>query len=202
MRLRRLPKSSSGLTLLELVIALAVLMMVAALGIPALLQFVHRGKIEGFTRNSAMMLREARLEAVKGGFPCIVWADSGEGSLVAFADLNRDGIFNPDGSEVDFRSTDYPLRRLPLPEGVSFDAPDSQPSVEGFTTIAGLPARYAVFSEDGSINDAGAFRVGDERGNFLEIRVAPAATAKITIRKWDEDGWYLHGENERTWTWL
>lgn len=202
MRPHRRPGHGSGLTLIEILVTLTLFMLAATMGAPALQQMIYRGKIEGFTRNSALVMREARLESVKGGFPCVVAADTEAGALVAFADLNRDGIFNPDPSSVDFRSTDYAIRDLPLPVGVAFSAPEAQAAVEGFTVIADLPSRYAVFREDGSISDVGAFRIGDERGNYLEIRVAPAATAKVSIRKWDGDAWYLHGENGKTWTWL
>ena len=58
-------------------------------------------------------------------------------------------------------------------------------SVDGLTPSGTL--RVAVFQPDGSIEDPGAFRLADGKtpeANVFEIRIEPAATARIEIRKW------------------
>jgi hypothetical protein len=96
---------------------------------------------------------------------------------------------------------------MDMPGGVELKAPGSQPVVDGFSTA--LNAAWIRFNVDGSVDRAGALRVGDLPGNLLEIRVAPAATARIVVRKWNEslaangDGthWYAKGEGSQAWSW-
>jgi len=83
---------------------------------------------------------------------------------------------------------------IELPATVSFGAPAlSIPSV--------LTGDCFVFRPDGSVEETGAFRIQDVRGNFLEIWVSPQATARVQVRKWDEnDGkWYTRGD--KVWEW-
>ena len=51
--------------------------------------------------------------------------------------------------------------------------------------------------------DDGAFRIADQRGNFLEARIAAATTARVELRKWDGSEWREQGEEEEggAWTW-
>ena len=202
MQADRASNHRQGFTLIEILVTLALFVLVALLGFPALQRSIHRGKIEGFGRNSVLVMREARHEAVRRGRPCVVVADSDAGALFAYADVNRDGIFNPAPEETDLRSTDYPIRRLALPVGLHFAAPDSQAATEGFSRIADHPGRSAVFHGNGSAYEAGAYRFADERGNFLEVRVSPAATARVSIRKWDGEAWLVQDQDGRTWVWL
>jgi competence protein ComGC len=190
-----------GLTLVEILITLVIFVLIAGLGFPALQQLIQRSKTEGFARTCSVVMHQARFEAIKRGVPCVVRFDPDTNELVSYADVNRDGLFNPDTAVVDFRSTDYIMRRVALPVGVDFGAPDGLDIVEGFTLIADLAPNVTVFRENGSVDDAGALRVLDSRGNFLEIRVAPAATARVTLQKWDGSTWALQGEGGHTWEW-
>ena len=201
MRRNRKGPHGTGFTLVEVLVALTLIGIAAGMAYPSLQQMIHRGKIEGFARNAVLVMRETRLEAVKRGVPCVVQADLVAGDLISYADVNGDGIFNPDPAEPDFRSTDYQITRLPLPVGVSFEAPAAQLAIQGFSVVAALPERVAIFQENGSIDELGAYRIGDERGNFLEVQVAPAATAKVGIRKWDGTDWLYQGEEGGVWEW-
>ena len=61
----------------------------------------------------------------------------------------------------------------------------------------------AIFESDGSIRNIGAFRFGDTRGNYLQIEIAPTATARVTLKKWDEttDKWKEQEEEGEKWIW-
>ena len=75
-------------------------------------------------------------------------------------------------------------------------------SVDGFVNPAPIPAHIAYFSIDGTVADDGAFRIADERGNFLEARIAAATTARVELRKWEGSEWKEQGEGEEgAWTW-
>jgi Tfp pilus assembly protein FimT len=169
---------------------------------PALQQFIHRSKILGSTQATGTLLREARFEAIKRGVPCVVHVDGVTKEVVAFADVDGDLTFNPDPAETTFRATDYELRRYNLPSGVDFVAPGAQPPVSGLTALPAQPLNGAVFQADGSIRDLGGIRVGDQRGNYLEARVEPAASARVSLRKWDGTNWLTQGEGGKTWEWL
>ncbi len=60
-----------------------------------------------------------------------------------------------------------------------------------------------VFSSTGSVRTTGWVRVGDSSDNYLEIRIEPAATGKVKLRKWDRDSdeWRYQGEGGEAWEW-
>ncbi len=131
--------------------------------------------------------------------------DYGEGSLLAFVDENEDLLFDPGENEL----FSLPLTvHLMGPNQVRGTPEDPSESVLGLTPIGGESAlRVAVFLPDGSIRDAGAFRLADGKQpqpNVLEVRVEPAATARVEIRKYlfagtNGAGFYSSGGG--TWQW-
>ena len=75
-------------------------------------------------------------------------------------------------------------------------------SVDGFINPAPIPAHIAYFGIDGTVGDNGAFRIADERGNYLEARIAAATTARVELRKWEGSEWREQGEGEQgAWSW-
>jgi type IV fimbrial biogenesis protein FimT len=186
-----------GLTLLELLVALAIIMLVAAIGYPALHKMVIRSNLEGAAQQAMAALRQGRLEAIKRSAPAVAVLDAANRRLTVFIDLNDAGgtpapdlLFNPRVG-VDPSNTDYVVAEVPLPPQVQLGGPPADNEiVEGFTDRGDGPR--AVFEGDGSVTDVGAFRVRDERDNFLEIKVSPAATARIQLRKWHvaDNAWY------------
>ncbi len=200
--MRQRDRSTAGYTLLEMLIVIAIIGLISSLVFPALQQFIHRNKILGIARSTGMLMREARYEAIKRGVPCIVRADGVSGEVVAYADVDGDLTYNPDPLATAFRSTDYEIRRYALPGGLAFDGPLAQPPVFGFTDLPGLPWNGAVFETDGSIRVLGGIRFADPRGNYLEVRVEPAATARVWVSKWDGANWLAQAEGGKTWEWL
>lgn len=203
--------SDGGFTLIELLVVLAILGLVSVLGIPALLNSLHRAKVEGAAEQVIAFARRARLEAIKRNRQTMLRADATSNELTAFVDVNQNRVQDAD-EEL--------LGRFTLPALVSFrGAPegtsDDKAPVEGF---GGNPG--PVFEPNGSVLTEGAIRVGDERGNVLEVRVVSAASGRMEIRKWlgadmvvssdplagsapaDTDpGWYARGEERRGWVW-
>lgn len=189
-------EGARGFTLIEVLVVVGVLTVVLALGIPAIQNLIVRSKTEGFARDASAIMQRTRLEAIKMNREGAVFLDAANRRLVAFIDADRDGVFNPGG--VPPRTTDYVLARLDLPSNVEFEDQDGntgKASVLGNTTVevdgADLPA--PIFQPDGSIDepvaDAFAYRVADLRGNVLEVRIAPAATGKVRVRKWQDGEW-------------
>jgi prepilin-type N-terminal cleavage/methylation domain-containing protein len=205
MRLRLGTRHGGGFTLLEVLVVMAILMTAILVAFPALQNLIVRSKLEGRARELAAMVQRGRLEAVKRSVPVVVKVDPGSSEVFAFADVNGslledppDGIFNPVADEP-HGATDYSLGRWVLPVGVTLAAPGAEPAIDGLTLVGS--DRVVRLLPDGSVADVGAYRFGDPRGNFLEVRVAPRATARVSVGKWDGMSWPSRGEGGHPWRW-
>lgn len=222
----RTGRRSAGFTLIESVVMLFLLLMLIALILPNLLYMIRRSRFQAATTETSMLLSRARMEAVKRGVPVVIGIDLAQQQLVAFADVNlEDGSR---GSDLLFTAvdganpgaTDYRLGAIPLPEGVRFwgpddDEPGGPDAVNQLTEVPDEDVpNVAVMQIDGSIRDLGAFRLGfrndeDDPGNFFEVRVAPQATARVQIRKYDPDRalgpdgthYYTRDQDGEPWEW-
>lgn len=207
---------SNGFTLAEALVVMAFVSIVTVIGAATLPQLLQRVRLEKAAREAATLMRQTRFEAIKQGVQTVVQISPNTREVIAFADVHggldqtlpADGVFDSIGGAT-YRTTDYLIFRMRLPNGVYFldemDQTDID-SVEGFDNSGTLPVQpndQAIFQTDGSVLDAGAFRFGDRRGNYLEARVDPPATARLEIRKWDDvDGeWYAFGEGGKPWEW-
>ena len=207
---------SKGFTLAEALVVMAFISIVTVIGAATLPQLLQRVRLEKAAREAATLMRQTRFEAIKQGVQTVVQISPNTREVIAFADVHGgldqtlpgDGVFGSIGGAT-HRTTDYLIFRMRLPNGVYFldelDQTDIN-SVDGFNHSGTFPLQpddQAIFQTDGSVLDAGAFRFGDRRGNYLEARVDPRATARLEIRKWDDvDGaWYAFGEGGKPWEW-
>jgi len=188
----------AGFTLIELLIILIVIGIIAAIGYPSLQKMIIRSNLEGVTRGTAVLMQSCRIEAMKQNRPCRVLADTAKRDVVAWVDMNTDGV----------QDADEPLiGQVRLHATVSFVAPGAELIFESFDT-AGTTG-WATFLGDGTVEKVGAIRFGDTRDNFLEVRVQPQATGRIQTRKYNDtipvndDGtnWYGPGEGGVAWEW-
>ncbi len=222
------PRSrSDGFTLVEVLVVLALLATVLTLGIPALHNLILRSRTEGFARDLSMTLQRARLESIKKNRPAAVAVDPATNDVVAFLDADADGKYDPDSGNPP-ATLDYEIVRLPLPSWVTWQDPGGKvgdESIYGLTKveIGGGDHKAAIFRPDGSITDPGndpdafensvlnafAFRIADARQNYLEVQIAPPATAKIQILKYQDTGsgseWLSTGDltnpDTKRWEW-
>ncbi|HUO86285.1 MAG TPA: GspH/FimT family pseudopilin [Thermoanaerobaculia bacterium] len=201
-----MPRSTrDGFTLVELLIVLAIAVLILALGVPSLLNLLARQRLEGPARDISTLAHRARQEAVSRGAPAVLLADGD--AVVAFLDIHGetatdppDGVFNPIAGSP-YRSTDFEVGRRVLPNQVTLGGPSGSDGVVDFTDFDGTPK--AIFEPDGSIRDTGGFRLADSRGNFLEIRIAPRATGRVAMLKFDDatSTWRANGEGGHSWDW-
>lgn len=193
---------------MEALVVLAILAIAMALGAPALQRLIVRSSLEATGREMAVLFQRARLEAIKRRVPTVVEVDASARTVRAFADVDGvaatdppDTLYNPVAGELRF-DTDYVVGVVRAGSSVAFAAPPGEPVVEGLTPAGGR--RVAVFLPTGGVDRAGGFRLGDPGGwNHLEVRVEPAGTGRIGLRKWDRDAgeWYAHREGGRPWIW-
>lgn len=222
--MRDTAKRREGFTIVELLIVFVIITLLAAIGAPAIQSRIHQAQMEAVARETALLMQNARLEAVRQRVPTVVFLNVAAGRVEAFADVNDAGgnpgsdlLFNPVGGATP-RSTDYSFGGTPLlRRGIFFwGEADASPlggdEVAGFTVDPGGGLNMAVFETDGSIRAIGAFRFGDNQGNFLEVRVSPQATGRTEVRKFNddlvnpEDGSFYHPKGNRAtgdaiWEW-
>lgn len=189
---RTRPVGGQGFTLVELLVIIAIVMILATFSWPALHKMIVRSKLQGFATEVSSAMNRARLEAVKRSVPAVVRLDFATDEVVVFVDVDGNGAFDPDASRAQGLA-DFELLRRPRPPRVLFAGPlngeEGTDTVDGFTANPedGSLPRQVVFNPDGSVADVGGFRFADTRGNVLEVRVDPQATARIELRKWDPD---------------
>ena len=196
--------------MIELLVVLALAAILMSFGIPALMNTMRQGKLRGVASSTLSLMRQARLDAIKSGGQGVIQLVPPEDPdvdlpmVLAYSDRNSNLIFDDGEPEIG---------RVVLPNGVRFLAPpdeeDADFVAQGFTIDPENDIKIAVFTGNGSIrNDGGAFRFGDNRGNFLEVRVTSTA-GQMVIRKCrvcetdDPDDWYVNkeGEEGEAWTW-
>lgn len=197
-------RGDAGFTLIEVLVTIAVLAVLLTLGMPTLDRFIHRGKLEGVARQTASLMRVARFDAIKHSAPGRFVFDFDNDLVHVYTDMDSDGAYDP--------AVDRELGRLPLPGGVTFRAaggdPEDGDAVDAWddepcpgTARGGC----GQFEPNGSADELGAVRFGDERGNYLEVRVATAATGRLEIGKAPNPAvatYFSPGENGTVWEWF
>lgn len=194
--------------MIELLVVLALAAILMSFGIPALMNTMRQGKLRGVASSTLSLMRQARLDAIKSGGQGVIQLvppedpDVDQPMVLAYSDRNSNEAFDDGEPEIG---------RIVLPNGVRFLAPpdeEDEDSVDGFTIDPENDIKIAVFTGNGSIDTAGAFRFGDNRGNFLEVRVRNTA-GQMVIQKCrvcevdTESDWYVNkeGEEGEAWTW-
>ncbi|MFL6235061.1 MAG: Tfp pilus assembly protein FimT/FimU [Thermoanaerobaculia bacterium] len=189
-----------GFTVIEMLVVMSLMLVLVALGIPALITALHQSKIRGIAQEVTVLMRQARLDAVKtstqGVVQIIPSTGAGDpGHVLAFSDRDSNGKLDA-GEPV--------LGNFPLPTGVVFEDCNGKvdkDSIEGFSADPNGGPNMAIFRRDGSISDIGGLRFNDPYDNCMEIHVEPAATARIEARKWNGTAYVPSGDNGKAWTW-
>lgn len=197
-----------GFSLVELLVVIVVIGILALWGIPSLLATLNRTRLVGASKEIATMIQVGRLEAIKKG----AFNGDLQNRVTAMRYLPGDRAFEvvlddtPNGT---FDPSRVLVGRYELPTGVTLQAPGENPegtnAIDGWDEPPGGPDEYRgpIFVSDGSVRVAGAYRLADRRGNFIEVRVDFPATGKVVIQKYfpADSAWYENGEAGKTWEW-
>ncbi len=199
-------RSTAGFTVLEIAIVLAILLIIAAVGFPALQTAMRRAKLEGYARSTDFMIRKARLEAIKTGRQVGVHVDIVNRIVYSFIDTDNSCDPSP-GEGVLTAATNGVGNELLL-----FAGPNASPAIDGFNNLtpscppavpSGAGGGWVIFRSSGEAVESGGFRFGDPNGNFLEVRVAPKATGKVSLLKWNSstNTWLENNKGGKVWAW-
>lgn len=189
-----------GFTLLEAIVVLALIAIAMFIGAPVLSNMLRRSKVESWIIEVAAQARAARLQSVKESVQFYVQADLARKRVVTY----RENGVGATGFDA---ALDEQVRELPLPGiGLIFGGPGA-PDTDGTNPIPGLPSDgHVTFRPDGSIEvlgSCGCMRFDDTRGNYLEVKLGPAATGRVQILKYDAvtNTWRTKGQGGKEWTW-
>ena len=189
--IRRVPRrGGAGFTLIEVLVVLALAAVLAAIGAAELYRQIPRRKLVSAARETSLLLRLARLEAVKTSTSGVVRIQldpvlNRHLVVLSFTDNDRDGQWDAGEPQLGY---------FELARGISVT------EVVGFTPAAPYP--QAVFRSDGSILAVGAFRFKNERDEAVETAVPLPSGVKVVLRKKDSGGaWREQGEGGVSWTW-
>lgn len=166
--------------------------LILAWGYPAAERALYRSRLRGTLDLMVGDIQAAREIARRSDRPCYVQADFKANRVATWCESGRRPGFSPDDDTLE--------ASVFLPIDLHFAAP-ADDSPEGPHAVEGLaPERYAVLQPDGGVGWSGAIRLGDVRGNYLEIVIGPGP--KTALRKWagEHRGWRLENAPDR-WTW-
>jgi type IV fimbrial biogenesis protein FimT len=197
-----------GFTLIELLVVLSLMLVLVGLGIPALVTTLHQSKIRGIVQETTVLMRLARMQAIKRSAQSVVQivpsTGAGDpGHVQAFLDLDSDGLLG---------ANDTLIGTLTLPSGMKFenckDNTTDKNSVVGLSPDPNGGPNMLIFRSDGSrmpidgptySNDG--FHFNDPYDNCMEVYVGAPATARIEVRKWNGTDYVPNGDNKKAWTW-
>lgn len=195
------PRSVRGFSLIEMLVVLALAAILMFFSVPALLTTIRQARLRGIAQETAVLMRQARLDAIKTSSQAVVRivlpspADP-IGRIEAFSDRNSDGKLSA-GEPV--------LGRVEVPARVFFrdeKGAEDKASVEDFSPNvedSSMP-NVALFQSNGAIDKLGAYHFADDSDNYLRVQVA-ATTARIEVQKWQNGKWRANGENGEAWSW-
>lgn len=142
----------SGVTLVELLIGIAVLVTLMAIGIPSYSQFIKNNRLAGQTNDLVVAFQLARNEAVKHGSGAVVCASDDQATCsgstdwssgwIVFSDLDQEGDLEA-GSGACLATEDCIVRTRQQLEGgnaLSADVSQARYQPNGLLQEADIPA--------------------------------------------------------------
>jgi len=175
-------QKTSGFTLLELMITIAILAVMSAIAIPNLISWFPQYRLNVAAREMVSTIQMARLKAIRGNTDIVMFINLGADTVTVYqddgagsGDANNDGI--PDNARNWTRDgTERTFITEPLPPGIDITAADfSLVSIVRFNQ-RGFPVNAAGNSTQGRIT------LNNGRGtphSRIDIQVDISGNARI-----------------------
>lgn len=148
-------RASRGFTLIELLVILAIMLVLATLSMPMMLEAIESSKLRGITQGTVSLMRLARYEAIKKNACGLVQLDTASGLLSSYLDQDCN---TATGNRL--------LGTLLLPSGV--------------TATSTFPGDV-VFLGNGSAKEIGELTFVNRKGTTRIVKVDSKATGKISV---------------------
>ena len=178
----------SGFTMIETLLVLAIIGIVAAIGLPKLDVYKYRSDATAVMIRSLMM--QAQREAVVGQHDLIVSIDTIKHRIILGFDKNNDGSI-AEGERI---------RTQALPDQSKFVNPSNPLGTSGLnafgpiraemiTTLSGFPS--VIFRRDGSVNTTLELYTTSARNRPKDRRVTTViqATGRTEYQRWNGTAW-------------
>jgi type IV fimbrial biogenesis protein FimT len=174
------PRRAAGFTLVELLVVLALMSITMVLVLPSLVRVVQHQRILSAAQQTAILLRLARLEAIKTSSPTVVQANMSNNTLMAYTDSNNNQTLDTGENVLGKLELTKEVRLLP---------------------VSGFPGTLANFQSNGAALKVGAFRFQNVNGDQLEVRIMTATSGRVQIQKFQGGAWIANGEGGTAWIW-
>jgi type IV fimbrial biogenesis protein FimT len=164
---------TSGFTLMELMVTIAIVAIVSAIAVPNFLSWVPKFQLGGASRDILDALQGTRVQAVKDNTNYTLQFNLGNESFVAFLD---DGAGTPDTTPADgipdgmgdgiLDATETIISQKTMPDGINIAA----------TTLAG---NQVIFDNQGVASNAGTITITNAQGDSRRIVLELAGSSRI-----------------------
>ncbi len=162
MKILKLLKRESGITMLEIMITVVLIGILSSMATPRFLQFISRMRGRADVSNNVSYLRSARTFAISNGIPTGVYFDVGGNQVYVFQDDNGDEAYSEGTDTV-----------VIGPE-----------ELNGSTSInfCSYDNSVVIFNTDGSTDESGTIEFGTSDDHYRQYTVSIlAATGKVSM---------------------
>ncbi len=183
--IRRMSRGSAGFTMIEVLVAVAIMAVLTLIGGAELFRQIERRKLMDNAQQASMLLRLARLDAVKTSSSGVVQVQldpvfNRHLVLLSFSDRDRDGVHDAGEKQLGY---------FQITKGIS-------------VSTVGFAGDQAIYGSDGSMQTIGAFRFKNARDEEVEVAVPASTGVKVVLRKKvGPDDYREQGEGGVSWTW-
>jgi Tfp pilus assembly protein FimT len=148
-------RSVRGFTLIEMLIILTIMMFLAVVSFPMMVEAIETSKLRGITQGAVSLMRLARYEAIKSNACGLVQLDAANRQVSSFLDQDCN---TATGNKL--------LGTLALPSGVT-----------ATSTFTG----DVIFRGTGSADGTGTLRFENRKGTARVVSVDSRSTGKISV---------------------
>ncbi len=156
--MNKIRRNIKGFTLVELMIAIAIIGLIAILSVPNYQRFMHGWRLNGETQQLASALRTARSSAVMKNIDVVFTFDPDAGTYSWYEDANRDGNLDND----EYESAEYDLGE----------------TVE--ITAYTLSSTILTFGSKGNTRESGSITLRNVLNDVRNVRIF-GGTGNVTV---------------------